>query len=143
MGFIIVGLEYQRGVFILGFDVSTSDLALAWLLIRLMDSHDLARTTGMVGRVKNQQPKVSRMLSLKLLKQYLQEKPEVSLLELQQLLQEDAETVSFLLRYFIDRGQVRQRTLTNRCGTHCQKCPAAVTQLFSWQAPAKDSAYLS
>ncbi|GEM_PF-4220209 len=73
------------------------------------------------------------MLSLKILKQHLQSKPAISLQELQTLLQEDSVTVSCLLKYFIDRGQVQEKALTSHCGVRCQKCPAAATRLFSWQ----------
>jgi len=71
------------------------------------------------------------MLSLKILKQHLQTKPAVSLQELQTVLQEDSETVCCLLKYFIDRGQVQECSLTSRCGS-CQRCPAAATKLYSW-----------
>lgn len=73
------------------------------------------------------------MLSLKILKQHLQERPAVSLQELQTLLQEDAETIGCLLKYFIDRGQVQERALTSQCGVRCQKCPSAATRIYHWK----------
>lgn len=74
------------------------------------------------------------MISLKLLKQCLKEKSRVSLLELQNHLQEDQDTIRSLLKYFIDRGQVIECALTGNCGNRCQKCPVNVTTLYEWAA---------
>lgn len=74
------------------------------------------------------------MLSLKILKQHLQSKPLISLQELQIILQEDQETICCLLKHFIDRGQVLEQRQTANCGSRCQKCPAAATQLYHWKS---------
>ena len=73
------------------------------------------------------------MLSLSQVKQHLQTHKMASLGELSALLQEDDQTVQYLLQHFINKGQVCCRTLTPNCGSKCAKCPLGKTLIYEWQ----------
>ena len=66
------------------------------------------------------------------LKQYLQEKKEVSLAELALHFRHPPEEVRTWLRHWERKGCVQCVNRTAQCGGSCQMCPAAQVLLVSW-----------
>jgi len=73
------------------------------------------------------------MLSLSRLKQLLQRQPKISLQELSVQLQEDHDTIKYLLQYFMLRGQVIECPYQPACGTGCHQCSQANIIYYAWQ----------
>lgn len=66
------------------------------------------------------------------IKQYLQQQKMLSLAELSQQFQTDAETMHNMLGVLIRKGQVRRCAKTPSCGTTCNQCILATVQFYEW-----------
>lgn len=67
------------------------------------------------------------------LRHYLQERGEASLQEIALYLESDPDAVRGMLELWLRKGRVARRKLDGACGGSCCKCPAEVTELYSWK----------
>lgn len=49
----------------------------------------------------------------------------------------DADAVRGMLDVWIRKGKVEKRSATASCGTSCQSCDPAATEVYFWVEPAK------
>jgi hypothetical protein len=73
------------------------------------------------------------------IKQHLQQQKMLSLAELSQQFQTDAQTMHNMLGVLIRKGHVRQCTKTPSCGTACNQCVLATVQFYEWAGNSSES----
>ena len=66
------------------------------------------------------------------LRDYLKQQHRLSLLEMVNHFNIDADALRGMLRKWISKGKVRQLDLGSACGTGCCKCDPAMTELYEW-----------
>ena len=74
------------------------------------------------------------MLSLSNLKQWLRQKQNTTMRDLQLEYGEEPTCIYLMLQHFILRGQVKESTITPKCGSKCQQCNPIYTLKFEWVA---------
>lgn len=72
------------------------------------------------------------MLSLSHLKQSMQQKQQTNMRELQLTYNEDPVYIYSMLQHFIDRGRIKESTITPKCGSKCHQCNPIYTLRFEW-----------
>jgi DNA-binding IclR family transcriptional regulator len=68
------------------------------------------------------------------IKQYLQQQPGQTLLDLSRQFRIEINVLREMLAVLVRKGQVRQCTKTPRCGTKCQQCSVVITEMYEWVA---------
>lgn len=66
------------------------------------------------------------------LRDYLKQQRRLSLLEMANHFDTDADALRGMLRKWISKGKVRRLNLGSVCGTGCCKCDPAMTELYEW-----------
>lgn len=66
------------------------------------------------------------------LKQHVKNRRLVSLFELINRFNVDANIIKDMLSLLIRKGQIRQRDKTNHCGVKCVKCNPSMTEIYEW-----------
>lgn len=66
------------------------------------------------------------------LRQYLQERRQVSLNDLAIHFNIDADALRGMLGKWISKGKVRQVSSGESCGTSCCKCDPLLTEIYQW-----------
>ncbi len=66
------------------------------------------------------------------LRNYLQEKHRVALIDLVNHFDMEADAIRGMLGKWITKGKVRKLNNDPSCGTSCCKCDQAVTEIYEW-----------
>jgi putative ferrous iron transport protein C len=66
------------------------------------------------------------------IKQYLQERGQATLAELALHFGTDPATVRPMLEVWMRKGKVQRWEAGTGCGTSCQRCDAATTEVYRW-----------
>lgn len=66
------------------------------------------------------------------LKGYLRQQGQATLADIALHLDSEPEAVRGMLTHWIRKGKVVKQTLTPACGSSCQQCNAATTEIYSW-----------
>ena len=69
------------------------------------------------------------------LRDYLQQKQRLSLLEMANHFDIDVDALRGMLSKWIKKGKVKRLDLGKDCGTGCCKCDPAMTELYEWITP--------
>ncbi|HIG65974.1 MAG TPA: sugar metabolism transcriptional regulator [Methyloprofundus sp.] len=66
------------------------------------------------------------------LRDYLKQQHRLSLLEMANHFDIEADALRGMLRKWVSKGKVKQLDLGASCGTGCCKCDPAMTELYEW-----------
>ena len=71
---------------------------------------------------------------------YLKQRGQCTLSDIALHFDTDADAVRGMMDVWIRKGKVERRSATASCGTSCQSCDPAATEVYSWcEADAKHS----
>jgi len=73
------------------------------------------------------------------IRDYLQQRGQCTLSDIALHFDTDAGAVRGMLEIWIRKGKVEKRSATASCGSSCQSCDPATTELYYWVEPAKKS----
>jgi len=71
-------------------------------------------------------------MMLSQIKQYLQQRGQVSLADIALHLDTPPEAVNGMLETLLRKGRVRRQLLNSACGSSCCQCDSAATTLYEW-----------
>lgn len=63
---------------------------------------------------------------------YLKQRGQCTLSDIALHFDADADAVRGMLEVWIRKGKVNKRSATDSCGTSCQSCDPAATEVYSW-----------
>lgn len=63
---------------------------------------------------------------------YLKQRSQCTLSDIALHFDSDADAVRGMLEVWIRKGKVEKRSATDSCGTSCQSCDPAATEIYSW-----------
>jgi len=63
---------------------------------------------------------------------YLKQRGQCTLSDIALHFDTDADAVRGMLEVWIRKGKVEKRSATDSCGTSCQSCDPAATEVYSW-----------
>lgn len=66
------------------------------------------------------------------LRDLLQSRPRVNLMEMCRCLESDPEAVRGMLTHWLRKGKVRQCPKPNGCGSRCTQCNVAHAEVYEW-----------
>lgn len=64
---------------------------------------------------------------------YLKKRGQCTLSDIALHFDTDADAIRGMLEVWIRKGKVEKRSATNSCGTSCQSCDPAATEVYSWR----------
>jgi putative ferrous iron transport protein C len=70
---------------------------------------------------------------LSLVRDYLQQHGQCTLSDIALHFDADADAVRGMLEVWIKKGKVQRRSATASCGTSCQSCDPATTEVYVWR----------
>jgi hypothetical protein len=70
---------------------------------------------------------------------YLKQRGQCTLSDIALHFDTDADAVRGMLDVWIRKGVVEKRSATASCGTSCQSCDPAATEIYFWVAPTNAS----
>jgi putative ferrous iron transport protein C len=74
------------------------------------------------------------------IRDYLKQRGQCTLSDIALHFDTDADAVRGMMDIWIRKGKVERRSATASCGTSCQSCDPAATEVYSWcEADAKHS----
>jgi len=74
------------------------------------------------------------------IRDYLKQRGQCTLSDIALHFDTDADAVRGMMEVWIRKGKVERRSATASCGTSCQSCDPAATEVYSWCEPdAKNS----
>ena len=66
------------------------------------------------------------------IRDYLKQRGQCTLSDIALHFDTDADAVRGMLDIWIRKGKVEKRSATESCGTSCQSCDPATTEVYSW-----------
>ena len=66
------------------------------------------------------------------IKKYLRQTQAVSLFELSHKFNTNTDVMRDMLSHWVRKGHVRCLRKTSACGSSCQKCSPAITEVYEW-----------
>ena len=66
------------------------------------------------------------------IRDYLKQRGQCTLSDIALHFDTDADAVRGMLDVWIRKGKVKKRSATDSCGTSCQSCDPAATEVYSW-----------
>ena len=66
------------------------------------------------------------------IRDYLKQRGQCTLSDIALHFDTDADAVRGMLDVWIRKGKVKRRSATDSCGTSCQSCDPAATEVYSW-----------
>jgi hypothetical protein len=66
------------------------------------------------------------------IRDYLKQRGQCTLSDIALHFDADADAVRGMLEVWIRKGKVNKRSATDSCGTSCQSCDPAATEIYSW-----------
>ena len=66
------------------------------------------------------------------IRDYLKQRGQCTLSDIALHFDTDADAVRGMLEVWIRKGKVSKRSATDSCGTQCQSCDPAATEVYSW-----------
>ena len=66
------------------------------------------------------------------LRNYLKQQHRLSLLEMANHFDTDADALRGMLRKWVSKGKVKRIDMGASCGTSCCKCDPAMTEIYEW-----------
>ena len=66
------------------------------------------------------------------IRDYLKERSQCTLSDIALHFDTDADAARGMLEVWIRKGKVEKRSATDTCGTSCQSCDPATTEVYSW-----------
>jgi len=66
------------------------------------------------------------------IRDYLKQRGQCTLSDIALHFDTDADAVRGMLDVWIRKGKVQRRSATDSCGTSCQSCDPAATEVYSW-----------
>ena len=66
------------------------------------------------------------------IRDYLKQRGQCTLSDIALHFDSDADAVRGMLDVWIRKGKVEKRSATASCGTSCQSCDPAATEIYSW-----------
>lgn len=73
------------------------------------------------------------------IRDYLKQRGQCTLSDIALHFDTDADAVRGMLGIWIRKGKVEKRSATASCGTSCQSCDPAATEVYYWVEPSKPS----
>lgn len=70
---------------------------------------------------------------------YLKQRGQCTLSDIALHFDTDADAVRGMLDVWIRKGKVEKRSATASCGTSCQSCDPASTEVYSWRESKNDN----
>lgn len=67
------------------------------------------------------------------IRDYLKQRGQCTLSDIALHFDTDADAVRGMLEVWIRKGKVQKRSATDSCGTSCQSCDPAATEVYSWR----------
>jgi putative ferrous iron transport protein C len=77
-------------------------------------------------------------MMLSQIRQYLQQRGQVSLADIALHLDTPPEAVNGMLETLLRKGRVRRQLLNSACGSSCCQCDSAATALYEWVGSGSD-----
>ncbi len=74
------------------------------------------------------------------IRDYLKQRRQCTLNDIALHFDANADAVRGMLAVWIKKGKVERRNATASCGTSCQSCDPATTELYFWVEPTEPSA---
>lgn len=71
------------------------------------------------------------------IRDYLKQRGQCTLSDIALHFDTDADAVRGMLDVWIKKGKVERRSATASCGTSCQSCDPATTEVYFWKALAE------
>lgn len=71
---------------------------------------------------------------LQQVRDYVEQRGQATLADIALHVDADESAVRGMLQRWIDKGKVERRTLASSCGSSCDKCAPAATELYVWKA---------
>lgn len=78
-------------------------------------------------------PNGSIAMILSDVRDYLKQRGQCSLSDIALHFNTDTETIRGMLDIWIKKGKVEKRSATSACGTSCQSCDPASTEIYFWR----------
>jgi hypothetical protein len=69
---------------------------------------------------------------------YLKQRGQCSLSDIALHFDTDADAVRGMLEIWIRKGKVEKHSATGSCGTTCQSCDPATTEIYSWREQSSE-----
>ena len=73
------------------------------------------------------------------IRDYLKQRGQCTLSDIALHFDTDADAVRGMLDIWIRKGKVEKRSATASCGSSCQSCDPAATEVYYWVEPSKPS----
>ncbi|OOZ40356.1 FeoC-like transcriptional regulator [Solemya elarraichensis gill symbiont] len=68
-------------------------------------------------------------------REYVKERGRVTLADIVLHFDSDPESVRPMLEIWIKKGKIRKEMLTSACGSSCNACDTATTEIYTWNGP--------